>query len=115
MKNKDMQSQEPATETKSSLHSNKQCQSTRCFMKFTKSDNIQSPVRPKYTDGKNSQFMWPVKPKSVVWLATPAVYDETRKMQSIPKKGIHMQLNQMNDSSIGKVQSQCMSKKCKKT
>ena len=66
MKNIDLQSQEPATETKSSLSSDKQYQSTRCFKKFTKSDNIQSPVRPKYTDDKICQFMWPVKPKSGV-------------------------------------------------
>ena len=44
MKNKDVQSKEPATKTKSSLCSDKQCQSTRCFKKFTRSDKIQSPV-----------------------------------------------------------------------
>ena len=64
MKNKDVQSKEPTTETKLSLCNDKQCQSTRCFKKFTRSDNIQSPVRPKYTDDKNCQFIWPVKPKS---------------------------------------------------
>ena len=60
MKNKDVQAKEPATETKSSLCSNKQCQSTRCFKKFTRCDNVQSPVRPKYTDDKNCQLMPPV-------------------------------------------------------
>ena len=58
--------------------------------------------------------MWPVKPKSVVWLAKPAIYEDTRKMQSNSKKRIQMQFNQMNDSSVEKVQSQCMPKKCKK-
>ena len=43
-----------------------QCQSTRCFKRFTRSDNIQCPVRPKYTDDKSCQFMWPLKPVSVV-------------------------------------------------
>ena len=114
MKNKDMWSKAPATETKSSLCSDKQYQSTGCFKKFTISDNIQSPVRPKYTDDKNCQFMWPVKPKSVMQLAKPAVYEDTRKMQSNPKKRIQMQFNQMNASSIEKVQSQCVPKKCKK-
>ena len=114
MKNKDMWSKEPATETKSSLCSDKQCQSTRGFKKFPRNDNIQSPMRPKYTDDKNFQFMWPVKPKSVVWLDKPAVYEDIRKMQSNPRKGIQMQFKQMNDSSVEKVQSQCMSKKCKK-
>ena len=56
MKHKDVWSKEPATETKSSLCSDKQCQSTRCLKKFTRSDNIQSPVRPKYTDDKNSVY-----------------------------------------------------------
>ena len=78
MKNKDMQSQEPATAIKSSLCRDKQCQSTRCFKKFTRSDNVQSPVRPKYTDDKNCQFMQPVKLRSVVQLAKPAVYEDTR-------------------------------------
>ena len=113
MKNKDMWSQKPATETKSGLCSDKQCQSTGCFRRFTKSDNIQSPVRPKYTDDKNCQFMWPVKLKRFVQLAKPAVYEDTRKMQSNPKKRIQIQFNQMNDSSIEKVQSQVMPKKCK--
>ena len=58
--------------------------------------------------------MQPVKPKSVVLLAKPAVYEDTRKMQSNPKKRIQMQFNQMNDSSVEKVQSQSMPKKCKK-
>ena len=97
-----MQPQEPATETKSSLCNDKQCQSTRCLKKFTKSDNIQIPVRPKYTDDKNCEFLWPVKPGNVVQLAKPAVYEDTRKMQSNPKKRIQMQFNQMNDSSIEK-------------
>ena len=114
MKHKDVWSKEPSAETKSSLCSDKLCQSTRCFKKFTRSDNIQSPVRPKYTDDKNCQFMWPVKPKSVAWLAKPAVYEDTRKMQSNPKKRIQMQFNQMNDSSAEKVQPQSMPKKCKK-
>ena len=114
MKNNDVQSKEPATETKSILCSDKQCHSTRCFKKFTRSDNIQSPVRPKYTYDKNCQFMQPVKPKSVVWLAKPAVYEDTRKMGFKPNKRIQMQFNQMNDSSIEKVQSQCAPKKCKK-
>ena len=58
--------------------------------------------------------MWPVKPKSVVQLAKPAVYEDTRKIQSTPKKRIQMQLNQMNDSSVEKMQSQSIPKKCKK-
>ena len=70
-------------------------------------------MRPKYADDKNCQSMQPVKLKSVVQLAIPAVYGDTRKMQSNSKK-TKMQFNQMNDSSIEKVQSQCMSKKCKK-
>ena len=61
MINKEIRSKEPAKETKSSLCSDKQCQSTRCFKKFTRSDNIQSLVRPKYTDDKNCQFMQAVK------------------------------------------------------
>ena len=56
-------------------------------------------MRPKDTDDKNCQFMQPVKPKSVVGLAKPAVYENTRKMQSDPKKRIQMQSNKMNDSS----------------
>ena len=100
MKNKDIQSKEPATETKSSLCSDKQCQSTRCFKKFTRSDNIQSPMRPKCTNDRNCQFMNPVKSKSVVQLAKPAVYENTRKMQSDSKKRIQMQSNKMNDSSV---------------
>ena len=58
--------------------------------------------------------MWPVKPKCVVWLAKPAVYENTRKMQSDPKKRQQMQFNQMNDSSVEKVQSQCVPKKPKR-
>ena len=101
MKNKDVWSKELATETMSSLCSDKQCQSTRCFKKFTRSDNIQqSPVRPRNTDDKNCQLMLPVKPKIVVQLAKPAVYENTRKMQSDPKKRIQMQFKQMNDSSV---------------
>ena len=80
----------------------------------SRSDNIQSPMRSKYTDDKNCQFMQPVKPKSVVWLAKPAGYEYTRKMQSNPRKRIQKQFNQMNDSNIEKVQSQCVPKKCKK-
>ena len=44
--------------------------------------------------------MWPVKPKHAVWLAKAAVYENTRKMQSDPKKRIQMQSNKMNDSSV---------------
>ena len=44
--------------------------------------------------------MYPVKPKSIVWLSKPAVYENTRKMQSDPKKRIQMQSNKMNDSSV---------------
>ena len=113
MKNRDVQSKEAATETKSSLCSDKHCPSTKGFKKFTRSDNIQSPVRPKYTDDKNCQFMWPVKPKSVQ-LPKPAVYDNKRKMQSNPKKRIQMQFNQMNYSIIEKAQSQSMPMKSKK-
>ena len=58
--------------------------------------------------------MQPVKPKSVVQLTKPAVYEDTRKMQSNSKKRTQMQLNQMNDSSIENVQYQSMPKKCKK-
>ena len=100
MKNKAVWSKGPATETKSSLCSHKQCQSKRCFKNFTRSDNIQSPVRLKCTNDKNCQFMHPVKPKSVVQLAKSAVYENTRKMQSDPKKRIQMQSNKMNDSSV---------------
>ena len=114
MKNKDVQSKAPATETKSSLCSDKQCQSTRCFTKFARSDSIQGPVKPEYTDDRNCHFMQPVKPKSVVQLAKPAVYEDTRKMQSNSKKRIQIQFNQINDSSIEKVQSQCVPKKPKK-
>ena len=114
MKYKYVQSKAPATETKSSLCNDKQCQSTRCFKKFTRSDNIQSPVRTMYTDGKNCQFNLPVKPKSVVQLAKPAVCEDTRNMQSNPKMRIQIQFNQMNELSIEKVQSQCVPKKPKK-
>ena len=55
MKNKDVWLRKVATETKSGLCNDKQCKSTRCFKKFTR--YTQSPVRPKYTDDKNFQFM----------------------------------------------------------
>ena len=42
MKNRDMWLKEPATETKSSLCSDKQCQLTRCFKKFTRRFNMSS-------------------------------------------------------------------------
>ena len=71
-------------------------------------------MRPKYTDDKNHQFVWPVKPITAVCLAKPAVNENTRNMQSNSKKRTQMHLNQMNDSSIKKVQSQYMPKKCKK-
>ena len=88
MKNKDVQSREPAKETNSSLCNDKNCQSTRC-KKFTRCVNTKSPVRPKFNDDKNCQsvqFMWPVKPNSDVQLTEPAAYSNTRKMQSDPKK-----------------------------
>ena len=71
-------------------------------------------MRPKYTDDMNCQFMWPVKSKSVVWLAKPAVCTNTRKMQSYPKKRIKMQSTKMNDSRFEEVQSQCRQEKPKK-
>ena len=107
MKNKDVQSREAATETQSCLCNDKNCQSTRCIKKFTRCFktftrcvNTKSPVRPRPSDVKNCQsvkFMWPVKPNSDVQLTEPAVYSNTRKMQSDPKKGQQVQSTQMND------------------
>ena len=108
MKNEDVWSREPETETKSSLCSDKNCQSTRCFKKFTRCVNTKSPVRPKPSDDKNChsvQFMWPVKPNSDVQLTEPAVYSNTRKMQSDPKKRPQMESTQMSDSSVKRLQS----------
>ena len=71
-------------------------------------------------DDKNCQttqsyHTWPVQPKvNRMWSIEPAVYSNTRKMQSDPKKRQQMQFNQMNDSSVEKVQSQCVQKKPKK-
>ena len=71
-------------------------------------------MRPKPSNDKNCQsvqFMWPRKPNSVVQLTEPAVYLNTRKMQS---ERPHMQSTQVNDSSVEKVQSQSRSMKPKK-
>ena len=55
MKNKDVQSREPSTETKSSLCNDKNCQSTRCFKKSTRSVNTKSPVRLICNGDRNCQ------------------------------------------------------------
>ena len=60
-------------------------------------------MRPKHSDDKNNQsvqFMWPVKPNNVVQLTEAAVYSNTRKMQSDPKKRQQMQSTEMNNSSV---------------
>ena len=101
LKNRDVWSREPATETKSGLCNDKNCQSTRCFRKATRCLNTQVPVKPMYGDDKNCQspqFMWPEKSNNVMWLKQPAVY--TRRMRSDPLKRQQMQASQKEDLSF---------------
>ena len=69
-------------------------------------------------DDKNCQttqsyHTWPVQPKvNRMWSIEPAVYSNTRKMQSDPKKRPQMESTQMSDSSVKRLQSnQSVSKK----
>ena len=69
MKNKDVQSREPATETKPSLFRVRNHQSTRCFKKATKCLNTKIPEKPICGDDKNCQspqFMRPEKPNNAM-------------------------------------------------
>ena len=89
MKNEDLQLREPATKSSSSLCSDKNCHSTRCFKKITR-----SLMRPMCGDDKNCQTtqsynMCPLQPKfNHMQLAEPAkcFNSSCYKMQSDPEK-----------------------------
>ena len=94
IENKDVQSREPATKTKSSLCRDRYCQSTRCFKKATRCSYTKSPEKPICGDDKNCQspqFMRPEKPNNAMWLKHPVV--NTRKMQSDPEKRQQMKVS----------------------
>ena len=117
IQNEDLQLRQPATKSSSSLCSDKNYHSTRCFKKITR-----GPMRLMCGDDKNCQTtqssnMWPVWPTfNHMQLAEPARCFNTNcyKILSNPEKRQQIQSTHVSISSIEKVQSQRRSMKPKK-